>query len=139
MIQLIYYSSASTPFSKDDLMEILQKSRENNERDNITGILLYKDGSIMQVLEGEATDVERRYEVIRRDSRHKDCFLVGQTEIAQRQFANWSMGFRDLTDPELKDLEGYNQYLNQPMALKNFSTSMGAAQKLVQIFATGFR
>ncbi|TFH70308.1 BLUF domain-containing protein [Gammaproteobacteria bacterium LSUCC0112] len=137
MIQLIYYSSASQPLSKDDLMEILQKSRENNKRENITGILLYKDGSIMQVLEGEAADVEHRYNIICADHRHKDIFMVGETEIEERQFAEWSMGFRDLTDPDLKTLEGFNQYLNKSLSLQDFAKNMGAARELVQIFATG--
>jgi hypothetical protein len=137
MIQLIYYSSASYPYSKEDLLEILNKSRENNERENITGILLYKDGSIMQVLEGDAEDVERRYAIISRDPRHKDVILVGEAEISERQFGDWTMGFRDLADSQLESLKGYNQSLNIPLTLKDFSNSMGAARELVQMFATG--
>lgn len=137
MIQLIYYSSASYPYSKEDLVEILNKSRENNERENITGILLYKDGSIMQVLEGDAEDVERRYAIISRDPRHKDVILVGEAEISERQFGDWTMGFRDLADSQLESLKGYNQSLNKPLTLKDFSNSMGAARELVQMFATG--
>lgn len=137
MIQLIYYSSATTPYTKDDLLQILNKSHVNNERENITGILLYKDGSIMQVLEGEAADVQRRYEIISKDPRHKDVILIGEEEVTERQFGDWSMGFRDLADPDLFSLPGYNQFLNKPLALQDFSKNMGAARELVQLFATG--
>ena len=54
MICLIYASSATKAMSQDELKALLAKARTNNQRDNITGMLLYNDGNFLQVLEGEA-------------------------------------------------------------------------------------
>jgi hypothetical protein len=40
------------PFSEGDLVELLTQSRENNTLAGITGLLLYKEGKFLQVLEG---------------------------------------------------------------------------------------
>jgi hypothetical protein len=45
-------SSATRRLSVAELAEILRVSRADNQRDEITEMLLYKDGNIMQVLEG---------------------------------------------------------------------------------------
>jgi hypothetical protein len=52
MFRIVYVSAASEPFSDQQLKELLQKSRQNNVAAGITGMLLYKDGTFMQTLEG---------------------------------------------------------------------------------------
>jgi hypothetical protein len=58
MFSIVYVSSALKPFSKTDLLTLLEKSRENNTSLGISGMLLYKDGNFMQVLEGESSGSE---------------------------------------------------------------------------------
>ncbi len=50
---LLYVSSATNLFSRKDLDVILDMSRRNNTALAVSGILLYKDGNLMQLLEGE--------------------------------------------------------------------------------------
>jgi len=52
MIAIVYISAAVQPLSDADLEALLAKSREKNARLKVTGILLYKDGDIMQLIEG---------------------------------------------------------------------------------------
>jgi hypothetical protein len=52
LFSTVYVSSATRRLSVAELAEILRVSRADNQRDEITGMLLYKDGNIMQVLEG---------------------------------------------------------------------------------------
>ncbi len=52
MLSLIYVSSSTRAFSDADLVALLEQSQEKNARLDITGMLLYKDGNFMQVLEG---------------------------------------------------------------------------------------
>ncbi len=59
MFFLVYVSSAVRPFSRVDLDDLLATSRANNARVGITGMLLYKDGNFMQVLEGDEEAVRR--------------------------------------------------------------------------------
>jgi hypothetical protein len=135
MYQIVYFSSATKPYTKEELLAILRVSRANNERDGITGMLLYKDGNIMQVLEGDREQVERRFQVIACDARHHGIIVIERGEIPQRQFGEWSMGFRDLADPELKTVSGFSEYLNKSLALEDFANDASATRELLQLFA----
>jgi Sensors of blue-light using FAD len=53
MYELIYTSAETQAFTPADLAAMLRVARENNAAAHVTGILLYHQGSFMQVLEGE--------------------------------------------------------------------------------------
>jgi hypothetical protein len=55
--QLIYTSSTLPEVDDAVLREIAQVSSYNNQERDITGLLLYHEGSIMQVLEGDELNV----------------------------------------------------------------------------------
>ena len=57
MIQLIYTSQSAYEMTLDQLQEIAHKSQNKNMTKGITGILLYRNGTFLQVLEGEDDDV----------------------------------------------------------------------------------
>jgi len=67
---LVYVSSATLPFSGEDLRALLATCRENNAELGVTGMLLYKDGNFMQVLEGDEQAVRGLYARIAADPRH---------------------------------------------------------------------
>src|SRR4051812_16028180 len=96
MIQLVYLSSTRRLLSTADLLSILTSSRRNNTRDGITGVLLYKSGSVIQVLEGDAGRVHALFEVIKKDRRHHQVTLIYDKPIAHRNFADWAMGFQEI-------------------------------------------
>jgi hypothetical protein len=52
LISLVYLSAAVFPFQPEDLLELLGKSQERNHKLGITGMLLFKQGNFLQVLEG---------------------------------------------------------------------------------------
>lgn len=137
MHQLIYFSSASYPYSKQDLLDILNVSRANNSRDGISGVLLYKDGNIMQVLEGDRELVEKCFERVSSDPRHKGLIVIDRNTTDEREFGDWSMGFRDLSDVDLGSIPGYNPMLNKSMALEDFASDASATKELLRLFATG--
>ena len=100
LIQLIYTSTlvADTP---DVMADILQTSRRANKSHNISGMLLCAKGGVLQVLEGEDAVVSKLYRSIESDKRHNNIFLLSKTEVVERQFASWAMGFRRLTETEI--------------------------------------
>lgn len=65
MFRLIYVSSATAPFTEQQLEELLQESRRNNLSADITGMLLYREGKFMQTLEGPEVAVKKLGEKIR--------------------------------------------------------------------------
>ncbi|OLY94314.1 Sensors of blue-light using FAD [Cnuella takakiae] len=110
MIYLVYISAASYPYMDEDLKNILLKSRQNNEARSITGLLLYHEGSIIQVLEGEKEQVFSIYQTISKDPRHKGIIELLSGELEKRNFPDWSMGFRTITTREFKELTGYTTF-----------------------------
>lgn len=110
MFQLIYCSSARHLLSKQELVDILIKARDKNSRLGITGMLLYKDGNFMQLLEGEENIVRKLYETIVRDKRHHQVTLLISEAAEERLFPDWTMGFQDLSDPELDLLPGFSPF-----------------------------
>ncbi|MGI9486521.1 MAG: BLUF domain-containing protein [Geminicoccaceae bacterium] len=105
VIQWVYASAASTPFDSSDLEDLLAKARANNEKVNVTGMLLYHDGSFLQVLEGEEDDVEAVVSKIKQDDRHCNVMKLYRGEIDAPNFADWSMGFCRPTNA--KDVPGF--------------------------------
>lgn len=98
LYQLAYMSTTERRWSQADLLELLMLSRARNPALGISGILLFRDGRFLQILEGGRDEVEALYDAIRADERHKEATTIWEMESDSRWFANWSMGFRDLED-----------------------------------------
>jgi hypothetical protein len=88
---LTYVSSASSGFTPENLDRLSAVSMHNNHRDHLTGALLFKEGTFMQVLEGEEATVNATFARIGRDSRHKGIITLLRCHISERQFPDWSM------------------------------------------------
>jgi hypothetical protein len=95
--RLVYYSRNHIDTGSDEfetqVASILGSSRQNNQRDDITGALLFNAGCFAQVLEGPLVNVETAFERIQQDERHGDVSLLTLEPIAARSFPNWAMGF----------------------------------------------
>ncbi len=81
-------------FKVDFLLIIKSLSNSNNCDLNVTGILLYHEGSIAQVIEGEEQTLKALYGKIERDSRHRGIIKLSEGNLDPRNFPDWSMGFR---------------------------------------------
>ncbi len=93
LISVTYLSTATRPFTNAELAELLATSRRRNAARGVTGILLYKDGSFAQVLEGPAQVVDALYDKIRRDRRHRAVTPILRRRIDERLFGDCSMAF----------------------------------------------
>jgi hypothetical protein len=97
LFRLVYAStsllSEKPDLARDQVEQILLVSRRNNEEAAITGALLFSDTNFSQVLEGPRAAVERLYEVLNHDPRHKDLLLLLNESLAARQFSDWSMAY----------------------------------------------
>ncbi len=111
--QILYASQVPRPISEQTCREILNSSRRNNERDGISGLLVYiSNGTFLQVLEGSDAAVEDAMQRIIADIRHVDIAVLVDKWSRESQFAEWSMGFKTLETDELADLEGFKSVRN---------------------------
>jgi hypothetical protein len=131
---LIYVSIASDNLGREDLLDLLRVSRENNTRDDLTGLLLYKDRRFMQILEGSQTAVCATYGRIARDPRHYDPAILLEGETAARDFADWSMGFHDLDDETARATPGFSSFLDVKFSVFDFASDPSRAHQLLRVF-----
>jgi acylphosphatase len=112
IFQLIYTCALIENVSSKQLEKIARESRVRNQKLGLTGILLCNDGSVLQVLEGDREIVTDLYNRITEDPRVKNPLILIQRTALNREFPNWSMGFRqsnrtdiafDLTQESLSD------------------------------------
>lgn len=106
---IIYVSSARELLSEKQLNELLSLCRIANKKHNITGLLLYEDGNYMQVIEGEAADIDQLYFNIQHDQKHTGIITLLNEPIQQREFSNWSMAFKNLS---LEEKEGFSDFMS---------------------------
>jgi hypothetical protein len=135
----VYASSASVPFDSAALLELLKKGRRNNEAVNVTGMLLFKGGNFLQALEGEEQAVRATMERISQDPRHRGVMKLLEGRTDTRQFAEWSMAFRDLESPEARATPGYSEFLNESLLPSELAANPGRCQKLLDAFRKSFR
>ena len=93
----------------------------------------------MQVLEGEQSSVQQVFNKISRDPRHRGVVVLLRQTIAARDFDDWSMGFRNLNSPEVRDLEGYSEFLNVGLNDQIFFDEPARSQKLLLTFRRTMR
>lgn len=136
LVHCIYCSASSKgTFSPSELQELLDKCRLNNAKLDVTGILLYKDGSFFQILEGDETVVKNLFETIAKDKRHKRTTKIIVEPIEERSFANWTMGYPKLTTKELAQIPGLNDFYSHGKSYLELGE--GRAKALLAAFKEG--
>jgi hypothetical protein len=139
MFRMAYVSTASKLFDSDELRLLLKQARENNNRDGITGMLLYKNGQFMQVLEGSAEAVTATFSRISRDPRHRKVKVLLNGAVQERRFSSWSMAFRDLSLPDHQEVPGFSEFLNTPLTGKEFDGDPEQCENLLLLFKKNLR
>ncbi|HEX5398593.1 MAG TPA: BLUF domain-containing protein [Verrucomicrobiae bacterium] len=139
LFRMVYISTASKLFAPAELREMLKDSNERNKKTGITGMLLYKDGQFMQVLEGTAEAVTATFSRISKDPRHHGIMVLVKGAVQERRFPGWSMAFRDLNLPDHQKLPGYSEFLNTPLTGKEFTDNPDRCEKLLLVFKRNIR
>jgi hypothetical protein len=135
LYHLIYTSAATSEISEDELQKILKSARHNNTTIGITGILLYENGSFLQVLEGSKAAVQAFYNEIARDPRHSDIKILVEEPISKRDFGDWTMGYVGLTREQLQEVEGLNDFYNEGKCYVDMGA--GRAKAILTAFLRG--
>ncbi|MCW2848224.1 MAG: hypothetical protein JWR90_2198 [Marmoricola sp.] len=139
MISLTYLSTATVPYSPEQLSELLASSRERNHAAGLTGMLLYAGEHFIQTLEGAEDVVDATYARIERDTRHRNVYVALREEITTRVFPDWSMGFESLSDDEAAGLPGFNDYLERSTMSPEAGRELGRAGIFHRVFRDNMR
>jgi hypothetical protein len=118
LVQIIYISR-STFESTDainkiepNVVRILAKSRVNNRKNGLVGVLYFGDGAFFQCLEGDESAINTLFAKIENDPRHKDLKLISKKYISRLSFPDWAMKYAPLDEKMGKYLKdnGYQNF-----------------------------
>jgi Sensors of blue-light using FAD len=132
VFELIYVSRANEALLTRNARQNLRiHAQIQNARRDITGLLLYSNGVIMQVLQGDEALVRERFARIATDNRHRDVTLLRADTIDTRTFAKWSMALIDIESSSGVS-EGKMQTVLAEVQRKDHPVPEGLA--LIQLF-----
>lgn len=120
--------------SDDDLVSLLQQARARNEECGITGMLLYKHGHFMQVLEGEEASVMDLFSGIRKDLRHKSVDILRSEYIQYRNFPDWTMGFMNVDNLDVREEPGFTRFMERDFRSQYFTEDSVEAHAMLLAF-----
>ena len=106
--ELVYVSWLAPDVPLSEIGHIVAASRANNQRAEITGLLLFDGERFCQYLEGPGVPMTRLLDALRRDPRHHRFNLLYEcTRSGPRRFADWRMGYATIADESaLEQLAG---------------------------------
>ncbi len=93
--QLLYRSGEAYAFRSDDMIRLLLDSRDRNRGTGVTGLLSYRRGEFLQLLEGDPADVAPLFARIAVDPRHCDLQMLHDATGTHRLFPGWTMAYAD--------------------------------------------
>lgn len=114
-----YISSQSRTMSKKSVEDFLFQVREKNKHLAITGILLLIQGKFVQYIEGPAEEIDKVYDSISKDKRHTEMILLDSGSLEKRQFTDWSMAYKEVSDKQIKEIVGQDNLNLEEVFLKN--------------------
>ncbi len=135
LVQCIYCSAATKSFSSNDLATLLAECREKNAKADLTGMLLYVDGTFFQVLEGDRPVVTALLEKLTADRRHERVTKIVLEPIEERSFAQWTMGYSKMSKKELENIPGLNDFFAHGWS--HIELGEGRAKTLLNAFKAG--
>lgn len=136
LFHLCYVSTETEHFTQDDLVALLGVARTANTEHDVTGLLLYREGSFYQLLEGKQTAVNHIFEVINQDPRHKEVRILFSGEIETREFSDWRMGFLNLDGVKQEALSGFSNFLEVDAHPQEFLEKLSRGKRLALMFRT---
>ena len=93
LTRIIYCSTATEGVDIDEFRRILATAQKNNAAKDLTGMLMFNSRIFLQVLEGDRKEVNKLYNTLEQDPRHKDLMILKYERAESRQWADWSMSF----------------------------------------------
>lgn len=120
--------------SNDELLQLLQGCRENNAGRGITGMLLYGNGTFLQVLEGEEQAIDELLDLIEQDPRHTDLQVIQRKAIERREYSGWSMGFKRVSERSLHGVEGLEDFSEADFNPASLSRQATIVESLMKHF-----
>ena len=133
VFQLFYVSNSSAECRKSDLDNIIHVAQEKNKERDLTGVLMFRANTFLQILEGKKEDVLSLYQKLHLDTRHKNLLCIFERETNQRLFTNWSMSYCEIGPI---DIQMINEILSWKRQIRGKPISNEKINDFLTIFKT---
>jgi hypothetical protein len=97
--QIVYFSTAVGRQDAITMASVVAVSRDRNQRDQVSGLLIAGGDRFLGVIEGPTSVVGATMKRIRRDHRHLGVMVLVKRRIEARSFSDWSMVVCDQLPP----------------------------------------
>ena len=134
LFHLGYVSTETGDLGSSGMVGLLTEARRINTSRDITGLLLHRDRSFYQVLEGEEEVVRQTFDSIEKDQRHTAIDVLFEGEVEEREFPDWQMGFLNLDGVDIETLQGYSDFLSREDNAKDFLENLSRGKRLALMF-----
>jgi hypothetical protein len=134
LIQLIYVSTARHLLDAQEIRQILDASVRHNTPQDVTGLLLYSNGSFMQVLEGKESAVDETMSRIEKDPLHYDVSVLTKSQVSHREFGSWAMGFRGIVAKDAASWPSFAPFFEEGFSAEEIGARPGLALEILKHF-----
>lgn len=129
-----YASTQTRDLGTAGLISLLNDARAFNLSHDITGLLLHREDSFLQVIEGSRRDVLELYERIKQDPRHQRVETLFEDFIEEREFSDWQMGFIELGGVDVSLLPGFSTFLAENEEPRSLLERLSRTKRLMLLF-----
>ncbi len=134
LYRICYASTQKEPMSAAQLIALLHFARERNSANGITGVLLHRQDSFMQVIEGKEAAVLALFDKIKKDPRHQRVEVLDEHAVEEREFSDWQMGFMELDEVDVSMLPGFSNFLNEADDSRTVLRRLSQTRRLMMLF-----
>lgn len=97
LVRMVYVSKIVNRLDSGALPQIQKVAMANNDKHDLTGLLVFSSKYYLQVIEGGRKAINQLLRNLHHDDRHADLLVLGMEQINQRSFQKWSMQFVPVT------------------------------------------
>jgi hypothetical protein len=91
LTSVTYTSLARLDPDSTDVEEIHATARAQNERDDVTGLMVFNGTHFLQIVEGAEGAIDALIERVRKDPRHAGFEIRDRQKVAARSFPGWPL------------------------------------------------
>ncbi|ERL56738.1 BLUF domain-containing protein [Psychrobacter aquaticus] len=93
ILRLTYISRYNNDNPNGEVTRILDQAQQNNERNGITGALVFNHNYFLQSIEGARPVINELLRKLVKDNRHHALQIIECCEVEQRRWSKWSMKY----------------------------------------------
>lgn len=127
---ICYVSTASNDVNLEEIKDLLNKAAQYNNDHDIRGVLLYAEGNFFQILEGEKPFVEKIFEHIQKDPRHKNLIQVVGKNLQHGAFDGYKAEM--VNERNKYNYELVKEYMEQVEGLD--SQTQEVVKRMLEVF-----